>query len=448
MLGGTSTAGGVSCWETGTGGTGIPFDIYQRIKRDHPDAIGIYSQGRHFKYCHRSFWPDHPEKMNFPGGELLLDPERSYIDTLRRHPDSGNSTNEAFCRENWHGVPFLPDTMAAVMREMLDETGCVTVLTETEFSEVDIDDGFVRSAVLDNGSVIRADYWADGAGGVLCESCGCEILVGTDPRQRYNEPDAPAQADTGINGVTLVYRVSCTEHPGIEQLPAGIQEECWWAPHFPLMQCVQAPDMSRVCNMLPTIEGEEYLKLGYDRAYEESLRRIKAHWHFIHTFWPEFRDLSMSWTAPLLGIREEKRVVCETLLTENDILAGLSGQDYPDIVAVSDHALDRHGTGPGCTDVNEPYGIPFRCLIPAGWKNLAVVCRAAGFSSLAASSSRLTRTMMQLGQAAGTAVAMAGTHRKALACVDPDGLRKNLGEDHVQLEWPLRKDLAAYIADL
>jgi glycine/D-amino acid oxidase-like deaminating enzyme len=32
-LGGTATRGGVNCWEMGVGGTGIPFDLYRRLKR-------------------------------------------------------------------------------------------------------------------------------------------------------------------------------------------------------------------------------------------------------------------------------------------------------------------------------------------------------------------------------------------------------------------------------
>ena len=32
ILGGTSTASGVSSWEPGVGGTGIPFDIYRELK--------------------------------------------------------------------------------------------------------------------------------------------------------------------------------------------------------------------------------------------------------------------------------------------------------------------------------------------------------------------------------------------------------------------------------
>lgn len=78
-LGGTSVRGGVHCWEMGAGGTGIPFDLYRRL-RPIPGAVGIYSYGRHQSW----FKPDE-EPYRFPGGETILDPRRGYADTLRRH---------------------------------------------------------------------------------------------------------------------------------------------------------------------------------------------------------------------------------------------------------------------------------------------------------------------------------------------------------------------------
>jgi len=45
-LGGNSVRGGVNIWEPGLGGTGFPFEIYRRLKRE-PKAVGIYSMNRH-----------------------------------------------------------------------------------------------------------------------------------------------------------------------------------------------------------------------------------------------------------------------------------------------------------------------------------------------------------------------------------------------------------------
>ena len=88
ILGGTSTAGGVNCWEPGVGGTGIPFEIYRQLKA-RSLAVGVYTAGRHFcdqVPCH---WPHELASCCYPGGENVIDPSCRYIDTLRRHPGRG-----------------------------------------------------------------------------------------------------------------------------------------------------------------------------------------------------------------------------------------------------------------------------------------------------------------------------------------------------------------------
>ena len=99
-IGGTAVRAGVSIWEPGVGGTGIPFDIYRRLKQ-LPNAIGVGSIGRH---C---LWPGAEKCAPYPGGESRLDPQRSYTDTLRRYGATSMTEDEAFVREHWHGVPAL-----------------------------------------------------------------------------------------------------------------------------------------------------------------------------------------------------------------------------------------------------------------------------------------------------------------------------------------------------
>jgi len=306
--------------------------------------------------------------------------------------------------------------------------------------------GGVEDVTLDDGTELRAAAWIDSTGGALCHALGCETLCGLDSRCRFNEPGAPEEASDAVNGVTLIYKIMPGHAEAVEPLPADVPSECWWAPHFPPMGCVQYPDLGRNCNMLPTMQGKERLALGDRAAYNECVRRVKAHWHFVQTHWPEFRAYRRTWIAPMLGIRENRRVVCEKMLTETDIRCGISRQADPDIVTIADHALDRHGDGGGCQELGEPYGVPYRCLIPKGWRNLLVAGRSAGFSSIAASSCRLTRTMMQLGQAAGTAVALAERGNLALPDVSSRELRDDLRRQHVQLEWPLSQELTRHLS--
>jgi hypothetical protein len=203
-------------------------------------------------------------------------------------------------------------------------------------------------------------------------------------------------------------------------------------------------------NMLPTMEGVEFAGLSYVEAHAECRRRVYAEWHHLQKALPEFQHYRMSWIAPELGVREGPRIISEYVLTEHDLLAGLSGQKHDDIIAIADHAMDTHGASTGragCGEVKEPYGIPYRCLIPKGFDNLLIACRGAGFSSLAASGCRLSRTMMQLGQAAGVAAAIAKRLGVPVSKVPPAQLRVQLREQHVQLEWPLSAFLRDYLVE-
>jgi len=173
---------------------------------------------------------------------------------------------------------------------------------------------------------------------------------------------------------------------------------------------------------------------------------VRAHWHGLQERYAEVQKFRLRWIAPALGVRETRRIVGEYVLTELDCLAGLSGQKHPDIIAVADHMLDTHGSHSAHRrDLKEPYGIPYRCLIPKGYRNLLVACRAASFSSLAASSCRLSRTMIQLGQAAGTAAALAKELNVDLPDVPPDRLREALRRQHVQLEHPMPAELREHL---
>ena len=423
-LGGTAGRGGVNNWEPGAGGTGIPFDLYRRL-RQFPNVIGITSLGRH---C---LWKGH-----IPGGESLIDPARRYADTLRRYGSRGLGADEEFCRTHWHSLTFEPATMAAAMEALLAETGRCRVLKQTTFTGVKMDTGRIVAVTLDTGEVLSAGMFVDGtADAVVAEASGCEFMIGQEARAKFAEPSAPDTPNATINAVSLIYRIT----PGATEVTAPAVPACWRPNGFPFAFFAQYPNGDLAVNPLPTMEGSEFRQLGYAAAYAECERRVRAHWAWLQATWPEYRRYRLQWIAPALGVRETRRVVGEYVLTEHDLRAGISGQRHDDIIALADHALDTHGAGDrrgGCGELAEPYGVPLRCLIPKGITNLLVACRAASFSSIAASSCRLSRTMLQLGQAAGTA-AVLGSGPVA-------GIRAALRQQHAQVDWPAPADLLAY----
>ena len=422
MLGGTSTIGGVNNWEPGMGGTGVPYRVYQRLEQI-PQAAGVYRIDRHLA------WKKPWEKYTFPGGIVETDPCLTYAHTLLRHgPGMGN---EAWFRHYCHGVIFEPDQMAAVMLNMLKETGRCRVFLNTAFKEVRRADGRVSEVTLSDGTVVRAKVFIDATDGVLCAQLGCDLMSGRDRKADFNEPGAPPEPVLKMNGATLVYRITplgMKEPDLIEPLPVGISEKCWWQNNFPAAFVGVYPNGDRFVNTLPTMKGEEYLALGSEKAYAECVRRVQAHWHWYQTNFDEFRRFRMQLIFPKAGLRETRRVRGEYVLTQNDLIDGLSRQKHDDIIAIADHPMDNHGGGGPGGELKEAYGIPYRCLLPLGTENVLIAGRAASFSAIAASSCRLSRTMMQIGEAAGAAAHLACVQNSPLRQVSAADIRREMAE--------------------
>lgn len=443
-IGGNANRCGVNNWEAVAGATGFPFEIYRRLKRI-PLATAISGYGRHVLWDGREA---------YPGGERVVVPSSGYRDTLIRHGAPSLREGEDYAKTRIFGVVFEPSAYEAVLWQMLGETGRCRVITSTIVGDIVVDDGVIRRLELSSSDASRPSdtvvgrYFLDGTGdGDLCRLAGCKLVSGQESRAAYDEPSAPEVPNDRVNASTLMFRVTPTVAEGVESLPAGVPAACWWRDRFPAVSCVHFPNGDLNVNMLPTMEGREYLDLGHDAAYEESRRRVYATWHHIQSEYPEFRRFKMHSIAPSIGVRESYRVITDYVLTEHDVRRGVSESYHPDIIAIADHALDRHGASGGAKELAEPFGIPYRTLLPKGFSNLAVACRAAGFSSIAASSCRLSRTMMHLGQAAGTAAALAAEQNDALAAVSSQRLRGALSSQQVQLEWPTPEPIRRHLEE-
>ena len=422
VLGGTSTLGGVNNWEPGMGGTGVPYRVYQRLEKI-PAAAGVYRIDRHCS------WKKPWEKYAFPGGLIETDPCLDYAHTLLRH--GPGMSDEAWFRANCHGVIFEPDALAAVMSDMLRETGRCRVFLKTALAEVRRDGGRVSEVSLSDGTAVRAKVFIDATDGALCGRLGCELMSGRDCRADFNEPGAPSNRLSQINGATLVYRVSPVgkkEPDLVEPLPEDIPAACWWQKQFPYAFVGKYPAGDLFINMLPTMAGEEYLRLGGEQAYAECVRRARAHWHWYQQNFDEFRRFRLKMFFPKAGLRETRRVRGEYVLSQNDLLATQSGQKHDDVIAIADHPMDSHGGGGPGGELKGAYGIPYRCLLPLRTENVLVAGRAASFSAIAASSCRLSRTMMQLGEAAGTAAHLACARGVPVRAVPASEIRRLMAE--------------------
>jgi hypothetical protein len=401
-LGGTRTRSGVNNYEPVAGATGLPQEIYERL-REIPDAVTL--QRPWAKY--------HPER---PWGWTKPSEQTDYRLSLSRRS----------------GVPivFEPDTLNRVMQEMLKEAGCSTEL-QTRFTEVNEDRSKIQSIVVDgpDGSkTIEANLFIDATADInLARAAGCRTAIGVEAHELYNEPSAPEQPELVLNNASLCYRIAplkAGESTQIQPKPNKVDLE----DIHPVTSIRTYPNGDLNMNPLHMMSGVEAYNLGKS-AYEEAEKRIYAHWHVLQTRY-DFDRWRLVWISPALGVRETHRLIGQYVLQEQDLEDGLEKQRHPDVIAFADHALDFHGSRPSRELTNGPYGIPFRCLLSREMDNLLVACRGASFSSIAASSCRLSRTMMVLGQAAGTAAALFG---EQIQQYDAQRLRAHLRQQGVAL---------------
>jgi hypothetical protein len=160
--------------------------------------------------------------------------------------------------------------------------------------------------------------------------------------------------------------------------------------------------------------------------------------HFFRDRVPGFENARIAATGSQVGIRESRRIVGRYTLTARDVL---EARQFDDAIARSAYPIDIHNpSGTGTTTHRLPpgssYEIPYRCLVPENREQLLVAGRCISTTHEALASTRLTPTVMTLGQAAGTAAALAIERGQRVSAIDTNELRKRLGDDGVDLRRP------------
>jgi hypothetical protein len=123
-----------------------------------------------------------------------------------------------------------------------------------------------------------------------------------------------------------------------------------------------------------------------------------------------FANCSLLDTATQIGVRETRRIVGEYTLTIGDLQ---NGRRFEDVIALCGYPIDIHspdGAGGGTADAPPSanvYEIPYRVMVPRDIENLLVAGRAVSATHEALGAIRVMPPCFAMGQAAGTAVAMA-----------------------------------------
>jgi len=158
--------------------------------------------------------------------------------------------------------------------------------------------------------------------------------------------------------------------------------------------------MTRVLGLDPT-DGES-LSDAYTRVYAQIPTLVR----FFQKYVPGFDASDLREIAPMLGVRESRRITGDYVLTADDLI---NGRVFEDAVSMGAYHIDIHRPSGTWVDSHNvrAYTIPIRSLIARNLDGLMMAGKCLSATHEAVASTRVIPICMGQGQAAGTAAALA-----------------------------------------
>lgn len=257
---------------------------------------------------------------------------------------------------------------------------------------------------------IHADTFADCSGdGRLAIEAGADFTFGREAKSDYGESLALDVADRRTLGSSILFTARRYETPQPFRAPSwvrrfqkdefkfrpidGYEYGYWWAEWGGQLDTVKDNPAIRHELLRIALGIWDYIKNSGDHP-------ASAHW-------------ALDWVGALPGKRESRRFFGPHVLTQHDLV---SGKIFEDQVAYGGWPLDLHPPSgvdaPGewpChhTHLEHLYSIPLRSLCSRNIANLFLAGRNISATHVALASTRVMATCAVMGQAIGTAAALA-----------------------------------------
>ena len=346
-----------------------------------------------------------------------------------------------------HGVPFDPFAMACYLDEKITGAG-VEVLFFTQAVDVEVkQQGIERVTVANKAGLsgVRARIVIDATGDAdLAARSGCEVVSG-------REEDHLMAAATLMFHVDNVDQQALANYIGEHNTPRfraeilRLREAGEWPFPYEIFISVQLQEVgvmmintSRLCDVDGTDPRSISNGMRRGRAETQQLLAVMRR-HF-----PGFANARLKAVAPLLGVRETRRIVGDFVLTVADVSAG-SG--FPDTIGLSAYGWDLPDPKrPSFQPMHEAKvakppvtPIPYRIMLPRPVTNLICPGRAVSVEREVLGPLRVMAPCMAMGEAAGMAAAQALARDGALAEVAVPDLQAALRAAGAILEWPAKE---------
>lgn len=256
------------------------------------------------------------------------------------------------------------------------------------------------------------------------------------------------QSDGLVQGMTLIYKLAGIDAEEVQKL-SGKETENIFREMTLLRDKGLLPPFGPISfgyyaegglpNMNP-YSGNPLDEASLTKGLIQTRRQMFAYLEYWKKHVRGFERAKIESSAPALGVRESRRFLCRERLTAEDVI---SRRKRPDAVGHGFWMIDIHDPkGTGHTTWEEQkfqpagtsYHLPFGMMVPENISNLLIACRAANSSHEAHASVRLMSHVAVLGQAAGTATALAMEEKCRSDEIDIKHLQSMLQKDGVYLK--------------
>ena len=235
-------------------------------------------------------------------------------------------------------------------------------------------------------------------------------------------PFEKGDADGHLLYPTLMFRVNNVDAdkalPAINDIPHLMQEaQASGDFSFPRMGAIVRPmknpaewraNITQIRNAAgQAMDGTDAAQFSAGEI--EGRRQIRDYMRFLKARVPGFANSYVLDIATQVGIRETRRVTGDYALSGEDVIAC---RDFADTIGVNGWPLERHVAGDvnwlwqaeGSRGFNQ---LPYRMIVPRRVDNLFVAGRCASMTQEGQSAARFSGACFVMGEAAGTAAAMA-----------------------------------------
>jgi hypothetical protein len=331
------------------------------------------------------------------------------------------------------GVVIDGEKAKLIFEELLTEAG-VEILYNTSIIDVVKKDGNRLDGLIvynkSGLSFVKGKYFADTTGDAdICAFADCPYLVGDE-----NRGVAPASLELHVENVDHEELSKYMRETGdlrFKNLIPPLRERGIWDFPYEIFISVMLTEKDVFMintNRMIGIDAldERTVTKGVIDARKENFKLFDI----MKNHFPGFKNARIRGIAPVLGIRESRRIVGEYVLTVDDLI---NGNSFDDAIAYSLYGWDlpdprkpSHQPDHGKKRKSSYTPIPYRCLIPKGIDNLIVAGRCISVERPVLGPIRVMAPCIAMGEAAGYATGLALGNGISYKNVDTAALREKI----------------------